>query len=96
MDLEAFRCSLRDAQPPSLPASLRALWHLGRDEWDAAHAIVQEESDRNSELVHAHLHRVEGDLSNARYWYARVGEPPHTGSLDAEWRELVSAQLAAG
>jgi hypothetical protein len=95
MDLEAFRRSLTDAQPPSLTAPLRALWHLGRNEWDAAHGIVQDESDRDSQWVHAHLHRVEGDLSNARYWYARVGQPPHTGAVDAEWRELVTAQLAA-
>lgn len=95
MDLDAFCRTLSEAQPPSLPAPLRALWHLGRNEWEAAHAIVQEEGDRDSERVHAYLHRVEGDLSNARYWYARVGQPPHTDSLDAEWRELVSAQLAA-
>jgi len=95
MDLEAFQRSLSDAQPRSLPAALSALWHVGRKDWDAAHAIVQEQTDCDSEWVHAHLHRVEGDLSNARYWYARVGQPPHTGTLDAEWCALVSAQLAA-
>ena len=95
MDLEAFRSTLSEAPPLGLPPALRALWHLGRNEWDAAHAIVQEQADCDSERVHAHLHRVEGDLSNARYWYARAGAKPHTGALDDEWRELVSAQLAA-
>jgi hypothetical protein len=95
MDLKAFRQTLGDPQPPALPAALRALWHLGRKEWDAAHAIVQECGDRDCEHVHAYLHRVEGDLSNARYWYARAGVKPHTGALDDEWRELTAAQLAA-
>ena len=94
MDLETFRSTLSEAPPPGLPPALRALWHLGRNEWDAAHAIVQEQPDRECELVHAHLHRVEGDLSNARYWYARAGAKPYTGALDDEWRELVSVQLA--
>jgi hypothetical protein len=94
MDLEAFRRTLADTHPPALPAPLRALWHLGRSEWDSAHAIVQEEEDRDSAWVHAHLHRVEGDLSNARYWYARARRPAHAGTLEAEWRELVSALLA--
>jgi len=95
MDLEAFRQSLREAQPPALPPALRALWHLARNEWDAAHAIVQGQSDRDSERVHAHLHRVEGDLPNARYWYARASTEPQTGALDEEWRALASEQLAA-
>jgi hypothetical protein len=68
MDLDAFRRSLGNASPPAgLSPPLRALWHLGRKEWDAAHAIVQDEDDDDSAWVHAHLHRVEGDLSNARY-----------------------------
>jgi hypothetical protein len=96
MGLEEFRRTLADPQaPPALPAPLRALWHLARNEWDQAHAVVQELDDRDSARVHAHLHRVEGDLSNARYWYARAKQPAHAGSLDAEWGELVSALLAA-
>jgi hypothetical protein len=95
MDLEEFRRTLADTHPPALPAPLRALWHLARSEWDRAHAIVQEEDDRDSAWVHAHLHRVEGDPSNARYWYARAEKPAHEGALEDEWRQLVGALLDA-
>jgi hypothetical protein len=95
MDLDAFRRTLADAQPPALPAPLVALWHLARNEWERAHAIVQDGDDRDSAWVHAHLHRVEGDLSNARYWYARAQRPPHQGALEDEWRELAGALLGA-
>jgi hypothetical protein len=41
------------------------------------------------------VHRKEGDLDNARYWYRRAGAKPFTGSLEAEWAELVRALLTA-
>ncbi len=48
--------------------------------WDKAHRLVQSFSDPWSCLIHAYLHRVEGDLSNARYWYGRAGtEMPENG-----------------
>lgn len=56
--------------------------------WDEAHQLVQDGSDRMSCLIHAYLHRVEGDLSNARYWYRRAGESFPDGSLDQEWMQL--------
>jgi hypothetical protein len=94
MDLNEFLHSLHAAGAPALSAPLRALWHLGREEWDAAHRVVQEQDDADSAWVHAHLHRVEGDLANARYWYARAGRAPHEGALDEEWRSMVRALIA--
>ena len=41
--------------------------------------------------VHAHLHRIEGDLTNAGYWYRRAGKPEHAGPLAAERAELAAA-----
>jgi hypothetical protein len=41
--------------------------------WDAAHELVQPyEDDATAAWVHAVLHKIEGDLSNARYWYRRA------------------------
>jgi hypothetical protein len=58
--------TLANGTPESgLSAPLAALWWAAKGEWDAAHKIVQDESDPSSAWVHAYLHRVEGDLSNA-------------------------------
>lgn len=95
MQTEAeFRASLSAAEPPpGLTAALEALWHAAKGNWDKAHEITQ---PGGSELdwVHAYLHRVEGDLSNAGYWYRRAGKPVTTGPLDDEWGALVSTFLA--
>jgi hypothetical protein len=95
MDLAAFRESLKnDAPPPGLGRPLAALWHAGRGDWDAAHKLVQQdEGEPRHDWVHAHLHRVEGDLSNAGYWYRRAKQPAETGPLDAEWAKIVEAML---
>ena len=70
--------------PADAPPPLRALWHGLRGEWQAAHEIVQAEEDRDSAWVHAWLHRVEGDLANAGYWYRRAGKPVASGETRAE------------
>src|ERR1700733_8551872 len=89
-----FSASLSGAAPsPELDAPLAALWWAARRNWDAAHKIVQDEDDANSAWVHAYLHRVEGDLGNAGYWYRRAGQPVATGSLETEWEQMVSALL---
>ena len=38
--------------------------------------------------VHAHLHRQEGDLSNAGYWYRHAGKPVATCTLQEEWEQV--------
>ena len=43
-------------------------------DWDAAHKVAQsKEGDREYCWLHACLHKIEGDESNARYWYRRAG-----------------------
>ena len=94
MDIESFEASIRNDTPPEgLSPSLASLWHQARGEWDTAHRLVQAENDEASAWVHAHLHRVEGDLQNAGYWYRRAGKSQSTLPLDAEWKEIVSALL---
>ena len=62
---------------------------LAKDgKWDAAHKLIQSHSDRLSCLIHGYLHRVEGDLSNAGYWYRRADEPMPDNTLEEEWRRL--------
>ena len=92
-----FKASLSDAAPaPGLSAPLAALWWAAKGKWDEAHQIVQEEDDVDSAWVHAYLHRVEGDLGNAGYWYRRAGNPVAAGSLESEWEQMASALLGNG
>jgi hypothetical protein len=95
--LADFRASLSGAAPaPDLSAPLAALWWAANSNWDAAHKIVQDEDDANSAWVHAYLHRVEGDLGNAGYWYRQAGRPVATDSLESEWERIVAALLGSG
>ncbi len=87
-----FRESLRAPSPPAgLPPALAGLWHDGRGDWESAHRTVQDAPDAESAWVHAYLHRKEGDLWNAGYWYRRAGRPQATGPLAEEWQSLVEA-----
>ena len=74
-------------------AALRALWLAGRGEWDQAHEIAQSEDTRNGAWVHAYLHRAEGDMNNANYWYRQAHRPLQTGDLRAEWETIVMELL---
>lgn len=97
MDLAAFRASLAGSEPPALEAPLRALWWDAKGDWGRAHGCVDsDESSREAAWVHAYLHRREGDLGNAGYWYRRAGRPVATGSLGAEWQAIAGALLDAG
>jgi hypothetical protein len=51
---------------------------------------------RRQRWVHAYLHRSEGDLDNARYWYRRAQRPVATMPLDAEWDAIAQVLLAVG
>jgi hypothetical protein len=89
MDLDEFRLTLSgEAPPPGLSELLRALWLDMKGDFDGAHAIAQDVHTADGARLHAYLHRKEGDLSNAGYWYRRAGARVETGSLDAEWEAL--------
>jgi hypothetical protein len=89
-----FRASLSGTAPaPHLEPALAALWWAAKGEWDKAHKIFQDEDTASAAWVHAYLHRVEGDLGNAGYWYRQAGQPAAKDSLEAEWERIVSALL---
>jgi len=91
-----LKSTLSNAAPQTgLAPPLAALWWAARGNWDAAHKIVQDESDADSAWVHAYLHRVEGDLSNAGYWYRRAVKPVANGSLETEWETIASTLSAS-
>ncbi len=93
----AFKASLSGSSPAAtLAPPLAALWWAAKGDWDKAHKIVQDEATREAAWVHAYLHRVEGDLGNAGYWYRQAGQPAAKDSLEAEWERIVSALVEGG
>jgi hypothetical protein len=89
-----FKASLSGAAPsPDLDPPLAALWWAAKGSWDQAHKLVQDEATAEAAWVHAYLHRVEGDLGNAGYWYRRAGKPVAAGSLETEWEAMASGLL---
>jgi hypothetical protein len=94
VDLAQFKTSLAAEAPAGdVAAPLAGLWWTAKGDWDRAHRIVQDESTRAAAWVHAHLHRLEGDLGNASYWYRQAGQPVATDALELEWERIASALL---
>jgi hypothetical protein len=94
MTIEEFRRTLRQSSAPSeLSPALRALWEDAKGNWNAAHSIAQDIDTQTGSWIHAYLHRKEGDLGNAGYWYRRAGKPSAQDTLDEEWERIVSALL---
>ena len=96
MTFEDFERSVTAASPPGgISPALTALWHDARGDWEAAHTVAQDINNATGAWVHAYLHRKEGDIGNAAYWYRQAGHRPATGDLTEEWRQIVRALLAA-
>ena len=95
MTLAEFTASVAKAAPPrSLAPPVEALWWAAKGEWERAHTIVMNDDSREAAWVHAYLHRVEGDLPNAGYWYRTAGKPVCRETLEAEWSSVAAALLA--
>lgn len=67
---------------------LRAIELALAGKWDVSHELVQQYEDATAAWIHAVLHKMEGDLSNSRYWYRRAGR---TEDVDAEPRAELTA-----
>lgn len=86
------RAGSGEPPPADIGGALRALWLERAGDWDGAHDLAQALGGVDGALIHAYLHRVEGDLDNAAHWYARAGrKQPAAGreALDEEWEDLV-------
>ncbi|HRJ43106.1 MAG: hypothetical protein KJZ86_24870 [Caldilineaceae bacterium] len=96
MNLTDFKATLvNDSPPAGLAAPLLALWLDAKADWKGAHDALQNQPDGNgSAWVHAYLHRVEGDPTNARYWYRRANKPESQAALAEEWDGIAAALLA--
>ena len=86
----------RSMSPDQLDGLLLALWWDARGNWNRAHEIAQDVNGPDGAWVHAYLHRKEGDLGNAAYWYSRAGRPVAKDNLSAEWERIVAELLDRG
>lgn len=94
MQADQFLISVQEkVPPPGISPHLEALWWDKKGHWQRAHELIQNLPDRLASAIHAYLHRQEGDLWNARYWYSRAGVPEVTTSSEAEWYSLVRQAL---
>lgn len=93
-NLLEFKASLGDDRPPiGLSIHLQSLWYDGKGDWKAAHDLIDKLNDKHSAHLHAYLHRKEGDIWNADYWYNRAGQKRPAVSLEDEWKQLVTLFL---
>lgn len=81
--------SISQATPPDVDPYLVALWWDAKGNWKKSHEIVQDIETKDAALIHAYLHRKEGDIWNADYWYARADAKRSDVSLNEEWDILV-------
>lgn len=89
--LDEFRQLIAEKAEKSasfLPLPLQALWYDQVEGWEKAHQILGDATDPDSAWVHAYLHRKEGDISNARYWYRQAGRSESHQQLDHEWEQI--------
>ena len=90
MTLIEFKESLISDQPINgLSAQLKSLWYDGKGDWHQAHDEIGQLNDQGSAWIHAYLHRKEGDIWNADYWYKRASKMRPDLSFEEEWEQLV-------
>jgi hypothetical protein len=95
--VELAESAAADECPPSDSSVLeQCLWHARAGKWDASHDLCQEVPGAAGSWVHGWLHRQEGDLGNAGYWYSRAGRemPPADLSLEDEWMQIATELLS--
>jgi hypothetical protein len=92
--LDEFKQSLSGSSPPAeISPYLQSMWYDAKGDWNKAHSIIQNIEDKKAAWIHAYLHRKEGDIGNADYWYRRAGKSRPGDSLENEWKDIVKALL---
>jgi hypothetical protein len=95
MDVTQFRATVADGMPPEgISLALQTLWWDAKGDWNRAHECAQQDEGKTGSIVHAYLHRKEGDMRNAGGWYSRAGRAPATTPLEEEWQSLAGEMLA--
>jgi len=97
MKMAEFLSSIEEGEEPAAEwtTELKALWWCKKGNWAKSHDLAQDAGSSDGDWVHAHLHRVEGDLGNAGYWYSRAGRKQGTQSVEQEWTEITAEMLSS-
>ncbi|MBK9984983.1 MAG: hypothetical protein IPP15_21905 [Saprospiraceae bacterium] len=94
VNINDFIQSTNDDHPPEgLNSLLLALWYDAKGDWEKSHNIAQDIDTKGGALIHAYLHRKEGDDWNADYWYRKAGEKKPEISINKEWEILTNKFL---
>lgn len=94
MNITALKQSLLNNTPPQeANVYVKALWYDAKNDWNKAHELIQDLGDKNASWIHAYLHRKEGDIWNADYWYTKAGKKRPDLSLNEEWEQIATAFL---
>ena len=94
MTYDEFILTIENNESPSnLPFYIQALWWDAKGDWNKAHSLIDSLDDKSACHVHAYLHRKEGDIWNADYWYRRAEAQRPSISLDEEWKNITMQLL---
>tara|TARA_R110000868_G_scaffold4211_16_gene26811 strand:- start:987 stop:1283 length:297 start_codon:yes stop_codon:yes gene_type:complete len=89
-----FQESLQNDKPDvEWQDGLKALWYDAKGDWEASHNIAQDLHTQLGSLIHAYLHRKEGDEFNAGYWYRQSNSSFPKISLEDELQKIVESIL---
>jgi len=82
-----------DSPPAGITSAQKALWLVKAGRWHDSHELCNDIPGTAGSWIHAYLHREEGDLGNASYWYHRADKdvPDQSLSLADEWAQITSA-----
>ena len=90
MEYDKFIKLMKELQPSEKLSEIEcAIWYILKDNWNMAHKTVQNLSTESACWLHAYLHRVEGDIGNANYWYKKVHKKPTIQPLESELNEII-------
>ena len=91
MNFEEFLQTINSFEPPDkVSEHLLSLWYDAKGDWEKSHTIIQDINDETAAWIHAYLHRKEGDIGNADYWYHRAGRKRPAKTLQDEWIDIVT------
>jgi hypothetical protein len=94
MTKEDFKLTLASSHPPpDIDDHLAALWYDAKGDWEKSHQTIQDIPGPKAAWIHAYLHRKEGDLGNAGYWYNLARRRMTQVELEKEWDDILTGLL---